>query len=113
MLSCEYCKNEFVNKYTLKTHINTSKSCLKIQGKVLSSELVCLGCNKIFTQKINLRQHLEICEKYKIQRIQERHLEIVNSLENDLGKKDKFIEYLQKKIEEKDKIIAEIALNKI
>ena len=33
---CEFCEKEFINKYTLSKHQNTTKKCIDIQNKLLN-----------------------------------------------------------------------------
>lgn len=64
---CDYC-NASVNKYSLKRHKNTSKKCLKVQGKIK-----CELCSKVFTTNGSLTVHygthknlVKILEELKI-----------------------------------------------
>ena len=81
---CEFCNSSFKNSYTLKTHINGSKKCLKNRGLKLDTSNICKGCNGTFLSKYNLTVHYETCKKF---------------LEMSLGEKYK------KELEEKDSIV--------
>jgi len=62
MFTCEFCKKEFINKYTLNTHQTKQKSCLEIQGLSAEHIYTCL-CNKSFTFKASYDRHLLICKQ--------------------------------------------------
>lgn len=55
--SCDRCGKTFKNKYILKTHMQSSKSCLKIEGKQLEDKFSCDTCKKKYTTNQNLRNH--------------------------------------------------------
>jgi hypothetical protein len=55
--TCEYCRKVFKNKYNLKIHISTSKSCLKIQNKQLENKFSCSICGKSYTRNYHLKNH--------------------------------------------------------
>ena len=62
-MECAFCKNTLSNKWSLKTHQQTSKKCLKLQNKQISDELKyeCLYCDKYFTIKQQYTIHLNSC----------------------------------------------------
>jgi len=63
---CEFCNSILKNAYTLKSHINGSKKCLKLRGLKLDSTIVCNGCKLSLTNKYNLSVHQENCKEYSI-----------------------------------------------
>jgi hypothetical protein len=94
---CEFCKKEFINKYTLSTHQNTTKKCIDIQHKLLNIKVEkikiindCKYCNKVFTSKQSLIVHLNICNDKKLQdKILEKEIEMLKK------EKDREIEMLK------------------
>ena len=66
---CEYCKKEFNNVSYFNFHKKKAKYCLKIQSDLgiinteINSEInikfKCNICSKIFSNKVNLSNHLE------------------------------------------------------
>ena len=58
---CEYCKKEFKTSSSLNLHIKTAKYCLKIQGKSISELQYKCDCDKIFTTKQHLSNHIDKC----------------------------------------------------
>ena len=57
METCNFCNKTFKNKYNLKVHIETAKSCLKIQNKTLDNKFTCSVCNKSYTRNYDLKKH--------------------------------------------------------
>lgn len=66
-MNCEFCNKILSNASILKTHQKTAKYCLKIQGNIKKSEFVCEFCNKEFTRKHHLIDHLDICKNKNIE----------------------------------------------
>jgi hypothetical protein len=72
-IECEFCKKNYSNIHTLKTHQKTTKFCLNIQSNINNSDeeidktetpvFSCDYCNKEFLLKIILNKHLKICKK--------------------------------------------------
>jgi hypothetical protein len=58
-MECEYCKNNFASASNLKLHQSKAKYCLKIQGKNISGSFSCKLCNKKFSRKHHLIDHIE------------------------------------------------------
>ena len=80
---CQYCKTNFVNKYTLAKHIKTSQKCLKVRGK------------QPITIKIDTT-HYEVITKE------------LDQLKEKLIKKDIIIDQLIQQLDQKDKTISRI-----
>ena len=64
MAECEFCNSSFKSKYSLKTHLNNNKACLKNRGLELCSKFKCNGCNIILTLKSHLNFHQETCKEF-------------------------------------------------
>jgi hypothetical protein len=97
-MECQFCKKVLKSNASLVTHQATTKTCLKIQGKL--DEFVsfkCEFCNKIFTTKQYLVNHVNFC-KYK--ELHTKIKEIDKKCENKLKDKDKKCEM---KLKNKDK----------
>jgi uncharacterized CHY-type Zn-finger protein len=65
MTECEYCKQYFNNKYTLKQHQKTAKFCLEIQGcaKTKIETFICEYCNKNLSSNERLYTHYNVCKE--------------------------------------------------
>jgi hypothetical protein len=59
--TCSYCDKTFLNKYTLKNHLESAKYCLKLRGSKAIKSIECRYCKTHFSQKIGLIKHNEIC----------------------------------------------------
>lgn len=59
---CEYCKNVFSSKSSLKYHQKNAKYCLSLRN--LKNNNHCKGCNKKFSRHQHLRRHMYICVDY-------------------------------------------------
>jgi len=76
MYTCEHCNTVCKTKGNLKSHQETVKYCLAIQGKV-NEEFKCNFCRKFFTRKTTLSAHMEKCtNQQKINRLKEEMLEL-------------------------------------
>ena len=62
-MECQYCKKMFSTKSILKTHQNTAKFCLKLQGNLPDTlnMYVCTYCNESKTTKHSLGIHMNTC----------------------------------------------------
>jgi hypothetical protein len=107
-LICQYCKKLFVNTYTLSTHQNTAKFCLKIQGKYetefkIEEDFICELCDKVLSTKHRLKIHQEKC----ITKNPELILQKIINLKTDIYKeRDKFNTLIKEKdiqLKSKDK----------
>jgi hypothetical protein len=78
-IKCEYCDKLFSNVYTLNTHKQTSKSCIRLREEnglkvenIVNFE--CLFCNKHFTSNKHVIRHHDTCKtKSVVEKIQEEH----------------------------------------
>lgn len=65
---CDYCKKALMSAGSLKMHIKTAKSCLKIQNSLgieaKACEFKCL-CGSEFTLKCNFNRHCDKCPVYQ------------------------------------------------
>jgi hypothetical protein len=58
-ITCNYCKKEYTNKYTLSRH-QKSKVCF---NKVILDNFNCIFCNKTLSSKQRILHHVSICDK--------------------------------------------------
>ena len=93
-MKCQYCKNTFKTKYSLKTHQLKTKYCLKIQGKSTQGQYGCEYCSKSFTLQSSLEDHYEICKANN------KYVKDYKAKNAELQKK---IILLQNKLEEAEK----------
>jgi hypothetical protein len=104
---CEFCKNSYKTKSSLKNHQKTTIKCLDIQKKLgLNLEVksfFCDFCNKNLTSKKNLENHFSICQKkidndndnknklYYENKIKKLEEEIENKYENKIKELERII----------------------
>lgn len=100
--NCQYCDSKFKNQYTLKSHINGSKKCLKNRGLELETTILCDGCKLSYSNRHNLYVHQKSCKEYIILMIKEENDKVVFALKEELEKQKKYIEEL--KFEYKEQI---------
>ena len=66
MLSCNFCKNKFLNSSNLLRHQKSSLKCINIQKaqniEIKQITFQCSFCNKNMTTKQDLNRHLNICK---------------------------------------------------
>ena len=101
--SCQYCSTIFKNSTTLKTHLKTSKKCLKKRGLPIESKFTCNGCNHVFMTKLNINVHQESCIDFIVMKsIHEFKNENENLIkQNETNKL--YISDLEKKVLDRDK----------
>ena len=58
---CEFCNTEYSSKYSLKTHLEQTKKCLKLRDKTPDIIYNCEGCEHSFSTKGNLVYHQKTC----------------------------------------------------
>jgi hypothetical protein len=87
-----------MNKYTLHKHTKTAKYCLKLRGNVILN-FKCNDCNKSFSRKHHLVDHMKICKKRESNIITKNLNDIIKKLYEELDKKDSIIQTLQDKLE--------------
>jgi hypothetical protein len=101
-LTCQFCSNEFKNKYLLNSHKKQAKYCLKIQEsqnseEIITSFITCKYCNKNFSTG-NFSRHDSSCKKK------------IKSLTEEISKlKDEKIEIYKAVAERAQATIEEIA----
>jgi hypothetical protein len=61
-MECQYCNQILKTLGALKKHQNTAKYCLNKQNKNAPVEYRCGACDKTFTRKSSLEDHLKICK---------------------------------------------------
>ena len=83
MNSCEFCNSVFKTKYTLKSHLNNNKTCLKSRGLVMDSTNQCKGCSIVLTHKTHLDMHQEVCKEY----IKYNYEQIITQLRSEIAEK--------------------------
>jgi hypothetical protein len=59
-MECEYCKRILKNKWSLKTHQQTVKYCMKLQDKT-NTLFLCEFCNSNISSKRRLATHINNC----------------------------------------------------
>ena len=79
-LQCQYCLFNFKNETTFKGHLISSKRCLKLRGVKIETKYVCVGCNNIFMNKVNLHVHEESCKEYILIKTKEKYDAIISNL---------------------------------
>ena len=67
---CNYCSKQFSNKVNLLRHQETTKSCLKIQGKQ-SANVECSNCKKMLVVEY-YKQHKIKCDMEYVEKIELR-----------------------------------------
>ena len=98
-MECEYCSSVIKTYGALKKHQNTAKYCLAKQNKTSIIEHVCKACDKRFTRKSSLDDHLKICKS---------HIPSVHDLQKLLGEKVREIFLIKKELELSTQTIEEL-----
>ena len=91
-MECQFCHKVLKTMKTLKAHQQTTKYCLKIQGKGISDQYRC-DCGKRFTRKFRYDSHRVSCNYLK-QDIQQKYEKLQKQYdlllhENKILKQDK------------------------
>ena len=88
MPNCEFCQKDFSTKGTLLSHQKTAKYCLEIQGKNVenNSNFKCEYCDKTFTLKHNLNDHIIICKEKPKKEIENRYKKLIKDHNNEIKK---------------------------
>ena len=88
MLNCEFCKKEFSTKGVVLSHQKTAKYCLEIQGINIknNSNFKCDYCNKTFTLKHNLNDHISICKEKQKTEAQDKDNKLIKECNNQIKK---------------------------
>jgi hypothetical protein len=112
-IECQYCKKIFKNTSSLNFHQKNTKYCLEIQGKI-NSNYNCIYCNKNFTTKQHLNNHLDICKEKEIDQlkkgkeIEQLKKEKDKEIEALKKEKDMEIKHLKKELEKQERINKEL-----
>jgi len=122
MITCEFCKKDFSTKGVILSHQKTAKYCLEIQGINIKNNcnFNCDYCDKTFTLKHNMNDHISICKQKKIKetednkikeydveikKIKDEHKKEINNRDNQLQQiKDEY----KKEMKQKDNEIKKI-----
>ena len=81
---CEYCKNDYYDKSTLKKHQKTSIFCIKIQNENINiNNFICNFCNKELSTKQSLDRHIKVCKSKKNNEDNEIK-KLINELHNEI-----------------------------
>jgi hypothetical protein len=83
-MECSFCKKQYASIYSLKKHLQTTKSCLALQ-RVDKTTFTCSFCSKDLSSKIRLDYHTTICKRKKEVELQMKDDEI-KKLEQRLEK---------------------------
>jgi hypothetical protein len=105
--SCQYCSSTFKSATTLKTHLITSKKCLKKRGLPIESKFICGGCNHVFMTKLNINVHQETCKDFIVLKAVEACKKENEALIQKNDHNILYIKELQQKLEKSEKIITE------
>jgi hypothetical protein len=106
-MECQYCKNTFFNNSSLRNHQKKAKYCLEIQGKKVSEEFKCNFCGSIFTSKVGLNYHYNICRSSDIivklqqsendrKRVQNENILLKKQLEDALQREKELMKAYEK-----------------
>ena len=100
-MECEYCGNVIKTYGALKKHQNTAKYCLAKQNRSVTIEHVCNTCDKRFTIKSSLNDHLKICKAnipsvYDLKQLFDEKIRELISVKKELDLSLQTIEELRK-----------------
>ena len=91
-LKCLHCHKIFKTKYTLKSHIERNKVCLKKRGETINSNFKCTECNFVFMLKTDLTRHIETCKAVMIKDKEESDKKEISKLMDIIHEKNKQLE---------------------
>ena len=110
--SCEHCQSIFISKYILNKHINTAKYCLKLRG-ISELEFKCSDCNKTFSRKHHLSDHIKICVKKDINDNNKKFILQIEDKDRKLEEKDVLIRDLKQQIKDLQDKLENIAIKAV
>ena len=99
-MNCEFCKQIFKNKYSLKTHQENAKYCLELRNAA-NDNFICEYCNKKLSSKQILENHYQKCTSKKI------NIEKDIEIQKIINKYTSEIEILKHFVSSRDSIIDE------
>ena len=97
-MECTHCNLTFKTKYTLKSHLLNSKTCLKKRGLTLETKFTCEACSMSFASNINLNVHIDSCKKYRIYKAHQDYEKILKEKEAIIHKQQQEIEAFSKQL---------------
>ena len=106
-VNCEFCNKTYCNKYSLKKHQTTAKSCLLLQNEDVEQIFSCKNCPKKFFRNNCLQKHIVNCVstiKKKLKEQEEKFTVTLKEQEEKYKKKlkeqeEKFTETLKEQEE--------------
>jgi hypothetical protein len=116
MPNCEFCQKDFSTKGTLLSHQKTTKYCLEIQGKNVGNNSIfkCEYCDKTFTLKHNLNDHIIICKEKPKKEIENRYKKLIKEHNNEIKKirdeHDKEISYHEREYKKDIEVLNQIII---
>jgi hypothetical protein len=113
-MNCEFCNKTFSSISSLNKHKNTTKYCLKLQGKdkIEKKIISCEYCDKTFILEDTLQKHISICKVKELSEENLKQTENLKMLEEQLQIKDIEIAELKASLKiykESDECLKEIA----
>lgn len=90
-MNCEFCNKTFSSISSLNKHKNTTKYCLKLQGKEKEKKekkITCIYCDKTFIVEESLQKHLGICKAKELKEENDKLSENIKNCKEQLQIKD-------------------------
>jgi len=103
IFECEFCNHQFKTRGNLKSHQQTTKYCLELQGKSVKNHH-CHHCFKNLASEKILREHLVICkekDKERIIQLETTLKQQTKLIQQDKNDKIKKIEKVKQECEDK------------